>query len=144
MDNPQASVTDLEMGWLLGILDGEGHVGLANHQSSKIFQPTIKFVNTNVNVIDKLVVVLNKMGQAHMIYDAYRQSNQRPAKRVEINGMLRVQNFLDHIYKYDFAKKREVLALRSFIDLRLGKKKGEPMGPRELELAEIVRAATRR
>lgn len=143
MGDPQASVTDLEIGWLLGILDGEGHIGVSKGIRA-IHQPTIKFVNTNANLIAKLKLILNKLYIPYSEYDATRAENQRPAKRIEINSLPNVRLFLDRIHKYDFAKREEAMALRKYCGLRLGKKQGTPSNEEEFVLIELIQSKSKR
>lgn len=144
MDNPQASVTDVELGWLVGILDGEGHISGYVHKTGVHYNPTIKFVNTNPRIVDKLVDILKRMNQSHYIFDAFRQANQKPAKRVEINGLLRVWSFINKIKGVDFAKKEECMALFEYINIRLTQPKRHPMTQRQQELMDFVRSRCKR
>ena len=144
MDNPQPSITDVELGWLVGILDGEGHISGYTHKSGKHYNPTVKFVNTNPRLLDKLIALLKKMHLAHYVYEAHRTVNQRPAMRVEINGLERVRNFISKIKHLDFAKKEETLALSEYIEIRMGQAKNAPVTQRQQELMDFVHARCKR
>jgi hypothetical protein len=144
MGNPQASVTDLEIGWILGVVDGEGHIGLSKGSRAGVYQPTVKFVNTNSRLIELLKTTLTKMFVPYSEYDSFRTGNQRPAKRIEINSFPNVYSFLSRIQGYDFAKREEALALRRYCGLRLSKKQGSPLSEEELALVDLVQTKSRR
>ena len=61
MGNQQA--TEAEIGWLAGIIDGEGHIGLSNQNSKKVrsVRVDLQIVNTDIKLIEKLVNILRKM-----------------------------------------------------------------------------------
>lgn len=138
MGNPQASVIDFEMGWLVGIVDGEGHIGVSNNQ------PTVKFVNTNLVLIAKLKSILQRLGVPYTEYESFRAANQRPAKRIEINSFPNVRLFLDCICKYDFAKIEESKALKRYCGLKMGKKQTGLLTKEESELVAFVRSKSQR
>jgi len=62
MGNQQA--TDLELGWLAGIYDGEGYMGLTrqNTKRTRSIRPDIQLVNCDPDVILKARTILNKIG----------------------------------------------------------------------------------
>lgn len=58
MGNQQATQADI--GWLAGIIDGEGHIGLslANSNMSRSVKFDLQIVNTDSGLIDKVVRIL--------------------------------------------------------------------------------------
>jgi hypothetical protein len=62
MGNQQA--TEAEIGWLAGIVDGEGHIGLSKQNTKKCrnVRPDMQIVNTDPDLIKKVVEVLRKVG----------------------------------------------------------------------------------
>lgn len=135
MDNQQ--VTDYEIGWMVGIIDGEGCFSLAKR--SRGYSPSIKIVNTNNLIIEEASRILTALNITHFIYNATRASNQKPAKRLEINGLKRVQKFLDFFDKYFYCKMDQATYLKQFVDLRLNKDIKEPYGEEEHSLYFLLR-----
>jgi len=76
MGNQQ--VTDLELGWLAGILDGEGHISMR----SSIFQNEIHysvgfgFTNTSEELLKKVEMICGKLG-ANLHWQRKAKINQR-------------------------------------------------------------------
>jgi hypothetical protein len=62
MGNQQA--TDLELGWLAGIYDGEGYMGFTRQNAKKVrsIRPDIQLVNCDPDIILKARTILNKIG----------------------------------------------------------------------------------
>lgn len=116
MDNPQA--TDFELGWLSGIIDGEGCFTMSPGSRGS-YNVGIKLVNTNKLIIEKICEILRKLGIAFHIYDAFRSGNQRPAKRIEVNGVMRVEKALKILLPYIMAKYEEAHTLFEYVTKRL-------------------------
>ncbi len=57
-------VTDLEMGWLAGILDGEGHITMktAKYQKWIHYSIEIGFTNTSLELLEKLASICLRLG----------------------------------------------------------------------------------
>lgn len=139
MGNQQ--VTDFDIGWLVGILDGEGCFCLAKTKENKGYQISIKFVNTNLFIIDELVRILKALNIPYFVYDAIRADNQQPAKRVEVNGLTDVKKFIDFFYSYLLCKKDQAFLMREYIDLRATKKHGDGFGSDEYSIYCALRKA---
>src|SRR5579863_6517286 len=66
MDNQQA--TDYELGWLAGILDGEGWIGFSITQKrsgtggSVFAKLEVRVNNTDKAIIDRTAEIMNKLG----------------------------------------------------------------------------------
>lgn len=122
MDNQQ--VTDFELGWLSGIIDGEGCFTMSPGSKGS-YNVGIKLVNTNNLIIEKICDILRKLNLAFHVYDAHRSGNQRPAKRVEINGVMRVEKALKKLLPYIVAKNEEATVLLEYVTKRLATPYGE-------------------
>ena len=122
MDNPQA--TEFELGWLSGIIDGEGCFSMSPGSKGS-YNVGIKLVNTNKLIIDKVCEILRKLGLAFHIYDSWRATNQRAGKRIEINGVMRVEKALKILLPYLMAKQCEAEKLLEYCVKRLATPYGE-------------------
>jgi signal recognition particle subunit SEC65 len=62
MGNPQA--TEAEIGWLAGIIDGEGHIGISRQGAKKgdAIKTDLQIVNTDWALIQKVIDILRKLG----------------------------------------------------------------------------------
>jgi hypothetical protein len=140
MDNPQ--VTDFELGWLSGILDGEGCFSMSPGSKGS-YNVGIKIVNTNKIIIENICFILQKLGLAYHIYDATRASNQRAAKRVEINGVMRVEKALKILLKYIVAKNEEATILFEYVTKRLATLYGQMDAVLDLQTYHLLRQLKR-
>lgn len=139
MDNPQ--VTEFEIGWLIGIFDGEGCYTIAKtvRHGDVSLTPGIKFVNTNLEIIEEVARILKALGIAHYVYNSYRTKNQKPAKRIEILGLNRIKKFFDILFGRMRCRIDQATILKEFVDLRLGKEQKEPYGNEEYILYSMLR-----
>lgn len=92
MGNPQ--VTDFELGWLSGIIDGEGCFTMSKGSKGG-YNVGFKLVNTSKTLITKFQEILTKLGIKYHTYSAFRADNQRPAWRLEVNGPEKLKHMLD-------------------------------------------------
>ena len=66
-DNPQQTVSDLELGWLAGIIEGEGSIVLqVSKRMSRMQQirlePRVIITNTDMQIIERCSEILQKLG----------------------------------------------------------------------------------
>ncbi|MCE5212500.1 MAG: LAGLIDADG family homing endonuclease [Deltaproteobacteria bacterium] len=93
IDNQQA--TDLEIGWLAGIIDGEGYIGFSRQNSKKVrsIRPDIQVVNCDPDVILKIRKILNIMG-----INPYIRERMHDKKKFSSNYILQMSRF-SHVKK---------------------------------------------
>lgn len=139
MDNQQETVSLFQIGWLCGIVDGEGCFTIS-HGGNGGYSPSFKLVNTDDEIIDQFAKILDSLTMGHHIYDAWRTKNQRPAKRLEVNGVLRLKKFLDFFCPYFQAKRDQAKILLEWIDLRLSVPQRTPTMPEEYVIYKTLQA----
>lgn len=122
MGNQQ--VTDFEFGWLSGIIDGEGCFTMSKGSRGS-YNVGFKLVNTNLEIISKFCEILRKLRIEYHIYDAHRSGNQRPAKRVEINGPEKLRKALEILLPYLMAKKEQAILLSEYLQTKLNTPHGQ-------------------
>lgn len=122
MGNPQ--VTDFELGWLSGIIDGEGCFTMSKG-SKGAWNVGFKLVNTSATLIEKFAEVLTKLGIKYHIYNAFRSGNQRPAKRLEVNGPEKLKHMLDILLPYIEDKYEQAYAIHDWCVERTKSSYGE-------------------
>lgn len=122
MGNQQ--VTDFEFGWLSGIIDGEGCFTMSKGSRGS-YNVGFKLVNTNLEIISKFCEILRKLRIEYHIYDAHRSGNQRPAKRVEINGPEKLRKALEILLPYLTAKKEQAILLSEYLQTKLNTPHGQ-------------------
>lgn len=95
MGNQQATMTDI--GWLAGIIDGEGHLGLSYQNKNRC--TTIKFdlsvVNTDFAITDKVVRILRDLGVNPYVRDRVHIKSQWATNRiVTVGKMIHIERVL--------------------------------------------------
>ncbi len=122
MDNQQERL-DFEIGYLLGIIDGEGHYGLKpewNKQRKRYFYPEVVIANSNPEIITKCSETLKKLEIPHYIYTPKRHRKEKiPVTRILIKGMKRINKFCQVLGQYPSAKLLQLNTLKEFCDMRL-------------------------
>jgi len=130
MDNQQ--VTREEIGWLAGFIDGEGYLGISmyrnrSHSSSKTVKVELNVVNTDEEMIDKYVAIMNKLGSNPYLkkakkYKKYNGSRKKEAYVATIHRMSPLYRVLKVILPYltGMKKKRGEL-INEFLASRLWK-----------------------
>src|SRR5690242_7481128 len=96
MDNPLERRA-FELGWLVGLIDGEGCFTLTRKTGSKgtpAYFPTIQITNTNFALIRKADRILKDNGLTTYLYSRMPKVG-KPYWRLEVTGLKRVKRFMD-------------------------------------------------
>ena len=120
MDNQQA--TQFEIGWIIGIIDGEGSILLGrNHYNNRTrYTPIIQIVNTNKNMMEKAYSTLKKLGIGCWMNTYHRKrSTERPITQLRIAGIKRCKKFLDITKDLFVAKNNQANHLHKYLQFRL-------------------------
>ncbi len=141
MGNQQA--TEAEIGWLAGIIDGEGHIGLSNQNSKKVrsVRADLQIVNTDIKLIEKLVNILRKMGVNPYVRErVHVKSTWSTNTIVTIGKFAHIKRILDivkpHLTGMKSEKTEIVLAL---IESRMKKTRFDQYDAQELEIVRVYR-----
>ena len=110
--------TKITLGWLAGIIDGEGCIGLYNiRPKSPIIRPMICIVNTNEKLINEVKSILDFYS---IIYYAYKYQNKnkawKPSYRVNIQSKQDCKKLLDLVGDYLVIKKEQSNIVLEFIN----------------------------
>ena len=135
-DNQQA--TELEIGWLAGIYDGEGYLGFSRQNAKKVrsIRPDIQLVNCDPDVILKVRKILNMIGINPYIRE--RVHNKEKWSRnyiLQFSKFSDIKKFIDtlgHLLTGE-KKKRAELMLR-LANSRVGKTKRDQYTEEELTI----------
>lgn len=140
MSNEQGipNVSEVELGWLAGIIDGEGSVilflGVRKGEKLNNVSPEVVMGNTDFAMIDRYVDILGRLGVGLFVgtkLPSYKTGIEnshpstkkyKPLKVVTTAGFLRVKKLLDVVTPYlvtDKRKKSELLL--QLIDRRLSR-----------------------
>jgi hypothetical protein len=140
MGNQQA--TDLEIGWLAGIYDGEGYFGLTRQNSKKVrsIRPDIQLVNCDPDVILKTRRILNLIGINPYIRERIHAKNQEKWSRnyiLSISKFVHVKKLIDTIGHLLTGEKQLRAALMiKLVNSRLTKTRFDQYSEEELSLVD--------
>jgi len=138
--NQQA--TDLELGWLAGIYDGEGYIGFSHQNSKKVrsIRPDIQLVNCDPDIILKTRKILNMIGINPYIRERVHAKSQKGWSRNYILQMSKfsdVKRFIDtlgHLLTGE-KKKRSELMIR-LVNSRIVKTRFDHYSAEELSMVD--------
>ncbi len=135
-DNQQERLS-FQIGYLLGIIDGEGHLGLRSQRQrggTLQISPVLQIVNCEKELIDLVAGYMKELGLP--VYIVYRKSNKlhhRDTYAILLKGMKRLSKVLEVIMKYPFVKYKRAKVLKEYIDYRLSRPKKEKYTEKEME-----------
>jgi len=114
-DNQQ--VTDIEVGWLAGLIDGEGSFDLQHgHQ----WTPRITITNTDQRIVERAVDIIHRLDVGVYVWTQTKHNpRHKPIKRLAIRGVKRVHAFLPKIAPALVGKKDQAEKLLEFTSERL-------------------------
>ena len=131
MDNQQAKVSDNEIGWLAGFLDGEGSFMLMQrpdrrvktphkvYDRRKLWAPRICVANTHIPTLNHVTNLLDRLGLPYHI--SWRQFTTREYKTawdLRVQGLKRCYRWLIQIAPYLVTKKRQAELMLDWINSR--------------------------
>jgi uncharacterized protein (DUF2384 family) len=135
-----------DIGWLVGIIDGEGCFTLARKLTSKggfAYFPVIQITNTNTAIIQKADAIIKDSGLACMVYSK-QPKRGKPFQRLEVRGLKRVQRFMELFGDLFECRKAQCALLREYVALRLSKQSHAPITSEEHGIAERLRGLNSR
>jgi hypothetical protein len=141
MDNQQVTISAFDLGWLIGIIDGEGSFWIG--KSPVAMTPVVEIVNTNFTIINKLQHLFKMLDIGCHVYIPSRNSGQKEYKKLEIKGMKRLKKFFDILMPYFECRFEQANLLRDFVELRLSKTCKDQYGSDENSIYCMLRAVNK-
>lgn len=135
------------IGWLAGMIDGEGWVGLSSHNrgTHQGYGPAIHLVGTNKEGLDHLDKILTQLQIGHHVYWKRPTGfGKQLSWSVQINGMKRTRHLLDVVQQYLVIKQRQAEILCAWLELRAAQPVHSAITMREVELVHLMRKANSR
>jgi len=141
IDNQQETITQVEIGWLAGIIEGEGSITLNARKkhwrgwNGFGVDMQVYAVNTDAGIIEKVVQICRKMGIEPYIYEHAPAPIPRRKKdgtycsgktiiSVNVNRMGHILTILNHITPHLAGeKKSRAKLIMEFIERRIIRKK---------------------
>lgn len=155
MDNPHVLVTETELAYLAGIIDGEGCISI-NHagvwKKTKAFQCKVRVANSNQNLINWVMQILGKLDiKAHITHSKRCEDNPKWKRvyDVAVLNQTKCHTLLKAISPYLIGKKAQASLLLEWIESRWNQKRPEgfryiPYSKRELEIVQQLKNLNQR
>lgn len=131
-----SSPTLLELGWLAGIIDGEGSITIMKR--GETFVPSVKMSNTSKVLIEKFCEILNNLNISHSCYGKQKQGNRKYQWEVIIEGRPRVYSLLLVLRDLLVSKTKQAEKVIEWIESRGINLRG-PYTKEQLELVKTVK-----
>jgi hypothetical protein len=148
-DNPQ--VTNAKLGWLAGIIEGEGTLTLAIDRRKNYlrYQAMLQICNTDSGIILESINIIKSLGVKYYFYCREKGFNGHLGKKtlynLQINRMESLKLILEKIIPFMFSlKKSKAILIEQWLNLRIPKKNQKSNMDRqytseELSLIEKIR-----
>lgn len=157
MGNPQETQkpTEAEIGWLAGIIDGEGSIAMAIADNGKKLNlaPRIEVANTDKEIIEKVVRIVKSLGCGIYVWQKSEGNASKLVKErtgfgfktihiAKVCGFNGTDRLLPHIIPHLTGEKlHRAKLLQRFVDSRIRRTNGLNVGRRYLYDAEDYRVA---
>lgn len=109
-------VTQIELGWLAGIIDGEGSILIVKRGDT--FVPCVKMANTSKVLTEKFCNILDRLDISYNCYGKHKEGNRKYQWDVHIDGGKRVMNLLLQIQDILVCKQKQAFKVMEWIESR--------------------------
>lgn len=128
-DNQQ--VTSIELAWLAGFVDGEGHIAIMRipkkNRQGFTFAPIIRIANTNAQAISKIVEIYDKLGaSSHIVSIESKTNNHKDKYYLQTQNMASCKIILDALLPHLFVKSAQAKIVLRFVNRRKALAVAEP------------------
>jgi hypothetical protein len=145
--NQQPNVSDIQIGWLCGLIDGEGTLTLrwSAVRGKRYLAPFLQIANGDIATLDKCVEILSAIGVGHnvrWIDPAASRLTKRTYWTILVVGMKRLERLLPLIMPYLVTKQRQGHLVWEFIRERMSKNQRTEYGEVERRVLLDLHAIT--
>ena len=147
MDNQQQSISAFELGWFIGIIDGEGCIGLWSRGGARKneYKPGLRLSNTSKKIIDSFCSVCDRLEVSyHITHYKPRSNRHKQHWTVSIEGFKRLNKLLPVIKDILVEKKEQAILLWEWVESRDAKWHRSEYSQRELEIPKLIASLNHR
>jgi hypothetical protein len=125
MDKTYTQQQLLDIGWLSGIIEGEGCFSLQKraNRAKTSWTPLVQITNTNPLIIQKAQRIIKDLGLTCYVY-TQAQKRTRICYRVVTLGLQRVDKLLEFIEPYIECRPDQLSCLKIWVKSRLSRERG--------------------
>jgi len=146
-------LSDLQVGYLAGIMDGEGTITFVYHKSKtdvNVIHSPVVFVcavaNSNPLIIESVTSLLRALGIRHKVFTPKKEWNKKAKKRpyaVHVQGMDSAKAYLKVIGEYLSGKKEQATLTLEYLERRKEGQRVKEITERDLQIIATVRDMNR-
>jgi hypothetical protein len=113
-------IKEWEMGWLAGIIDGEGHIQVLSSPNARYVRSAVELCNTGVVVIEKAAQIIGKLGLefSKLISNVRRLDRFKPLHKLRLKSMKDSWSFIKVLYPFLVLKRRDADILIKFYEIK--------------------------
>jgi len=146
MDNQQTNSL-IDMGWLAGIIDGEGWLILnekSQQRNGLSYAPVVGVNCTSQLMINKIQEICQKEGIGTWVGERHFSNHWKNQYVINIRGMMRVEKLLRYIAPYLVLKQPQAELLLDFINYRKQKTVHDSYGTTEKAFRQKLQEMNRK
>lgn len=142
MDNQQERLTEVELAWLAGIIDGEGAIMIGCNSTHRSIYPNVLVASLSEVMIDECARIIAKMGIEFVVKKkirTYKNEYRRPYCLIRILTAIRIKTLLEYLKPYLIVKTKHCEIVLEFCNSRISLPYGYPYTERELQLFHEIK-----
>lgn len=141
MGNQQERPSEAELGWLAGIVDGEGSISLVCNSTHRSIYPILSITSVNREIVDKCEKIIKKIDVKYSIGHAVPPKGKEwtPHSYIRILTSRRMKIIIECLQPYLTAKQPHCKIILEFCNSRIYLPYGHPYTERELQLFYEIR-----
>jgi len=137
-------VTDVDIAYLAGLWDGEGHMSVVKHQRRKgkwDYRPACGLVNTNEDLISRVIEILDGLGiSARLESRQIKKPYHKRSYQIAISRLDAIKKLAETLIPYLCGKKAVAKLTLRFVNSRLKHdKRNHPVTDDEISLYEQMK-----
>lgn len=143
------SLSDLQVGYLAGIMDGEGCITFVYHKCKtnvNVLHSPVAYVcavaNSNPLIIQSVTSLLDKLSIRYKVFSPKKEWNKKAKKRpyaVHVQGMDSAKAFLKVICEHLSGKRQQAELTLEYLERRKEGQRVKFMTERDLQIIGLVR-----
>jgi len=102
----ESKLTDYEIGYLAGFFDADGSVSISQPKG-RAPRPDFVWCNTHKPTIDKIAMLLERIGAKPKIYTQKTKGGRKTMYNVRLNGLSEIRQVIKMLYPYLIVKKEK-------------------------------------
>lgn len=110
---------DVDIGWLAGIIDGEGSISMTI-TNKRVYTPWVTIYNTDEKIILKVQSLLESIGVSKPVHKFGRKNpHHKPSYHIQISKHAEIKLLLDLVVPHLSGKRERAEIMLEFVNARI-------------------------